>query len=37
MREFSDKNFRENHNTNFMFNNSPENPFFYEIMWNNTV
>jgi hypothetical protein len=38
MRKFSDRNCRENQNTQFMFNNFfSENRTFYEIMWKNTV
>jgi hypothetical protein len=38
MRNVSDKRFRENQNTVFVFNNFfPENPTVTEIMWKNMV
>jgi hypothetical protein len=38
MRNFSDKNRRENQNTHFMFNNLPtENHVVYETVWKNIV
>ena len=39
MRNISDKNFRENQDTHFVFNNSFffENYAIYEIMWKNIV
>jgi len=38
MRNVTDKTWRENQNTHFMFNNPPppENPAVYELMWNKT-
>jgi len=38
MKNVSDKTYRENQNTNFVFNNSsppPENRALYEVMWKN--
>ena len=38
MRNVSDKSYRENQNTHFVFNNFTfENPAVYEIMWENIV
>jgi hypothetical protein len=37
MRNVSDKSYRENQNTHFMFSNLFENCAIYEIMWKNIV
>ena len=38
MRNISDRSYRENQNTNFVFNNFFfENRAFFEIMWKNMV
>jgi hypothetical protein len=37
MRNVSDKNYKENQNTHFMFNNFYENRAVYEVMLKNVV